>query len=68
MIILKKTPTSPSIDENFDKLSNYEIADIDKVKGFIGKHTKILDYIHDLTPLINDYFPNHGKFIEFYKK
>ena len=55
-----------NFDNDFAKLSNnYEIHEIDKVKSFIKKHENILDYIHELTPLINEYFPYNTKFIEF---
>lgn len=58
--------TMKNFEDNFNKLSkNYEIHDSNKIKCFIKKHENILDYIHELTPLINEYFPNHGKFIEF---
>lgn len=55
-----------TFDDNFDNLSpNYDMHNKDKVKSFIKKHTEILDYIHELTPILNEYFPNHEKFIEF---
>lgn len=53
-------------DDEFDKLlKNYEIRDSEKVKNFIGNNEDILDYIDEITPLINRYFPNNRKFIEF---
>ena len=42
-------------DTNFDKL----------IKNFIGKHSEIIDYIHEITPLLNNYFPDYPKIIEF---
>ena len=63
-------PYGPGIirnfDDEFEKLSdNYDMHDSDDVKRFMEKHEHILGYIHELTPLINRYFPNHEKFIEF---
>ena len=55
-----------TFEDKFDKLSkDYDIHNRDKLKSFINEHEIILDYIHELTPLINKYFPNHEKFIEF---
>ncbi|WP_298524175.1 hypothetical protein [uncultured Methanobrevibacter sp.] len=56
----------PDNDDNFNKLSNdYTITDIDKVKNFTEGHDELLDFIHEITPLLNDYFPNYQKIIEF---
>ena len=58
--------TMPDMDDNFDELSkNYTITDIDKVKNFTKNHNEILDFIHEITPLLNDFFPNYQKIIEF---
>lgn len=55
-----------NFDDEFNKLSkNYTIHEYNNVKGFIRKHANILPFIHELTPLINDYFPNKEKIIEF---
>lgn len=55
-------------DRKFDKLSkNYKIHDIASVKSFIEEHENILNFIHDLTQLINTYFPRYEKIIEFCK-
>lgn len=55
-------------DREFDKLSkDYTIHDIGDVKSFIEEHENILNFIHDLTPLINTYFPKYEKIIEFCK-
>lgn len=55
-----------NFDEEFKKLSkNYTLHDMGKIKCFIEKHKIILDYIHEITPLINDYFPNYAKIIAF---
>ena len=52
-------------DEKFEKLSkNYLIIDKDKVKNFIKEKDKILDFIHEITYLINTYFPDYQKIIE----
>ncbi|MBQ8016860.1 MAG: hypothetical protein IJ258_02015 [Methanobrevibacter sp.] len=57
-----------NFDDEFDKLSkSYTIHEYNDVKGFIRKHENILPFIHELTPLINKYFPNHRKLIEFCK-
>ena len=48
----------PDFDDEFDKLSeNYAINQINDVKCFIEKHENILEFIHELTPLIDEYFP-----------
>ncbi|MDO5814026.1 MAG: hypothetical protein Q4Q18_00170 [Methanobrevibacter sp.] len=39
----------------------------EEVKAFIEKHAEILDYIEEITPLIDDYFPKYSKIIEFCK-
>lgn len=55
-----------NFDEEFDRLSgNYELHNTSKLKSFTKKHENILGYIHELTPIIEKYFPNYGKFIEF---
>ena len=55
-----------NFEDNFNKLSqNYEIENSDKLKEFIKKHENVLEYIRELTPLINKYFPNNEKSIEF---
>lgn len=58
----------PDFDDEFDKLSeNYAINQINDVKCFIEKHENILEFIHELTPLIDEYFPDYRKIIEFCK-
>lgn len=64
--------TSPTIksnfDEEFDKLSkSYKIHEINDVKSFIKQHENVLIFIQDITPLIDEYFPNNEKIIEFRK-
>ena len=55
-----------NFDEEFEKLSkNYTLQDIEKIKCFIKNHKIILSYIHEITPLINTYFPHYQKIIEF---
>ncbi|MBQ6218481.1 MAG: hypothetical protein IJJ47_02000 [Methanosphaera sp.] len=55
-----------NFDAEFEKLSkNYTVQNGAKVKNFIKQHENILEFIHELTPLINDYFPNYQKIIEF---
>lgn len=55
-------------DKEFDELSkNYNIHNENHVKVFIKKHENILPFIHELTPLINKYFPQYTKIIEFCK-
>lgn len=57
-----------NFDDEFDKLSkSYTIHEYNDVKCFIRKHEKILPFIHELTPLISEYFPNKEKIIEFCK-
>ena len=44
----------------YTELSNEYVTNNEKqVKTFIKKHSSILDYVHELTPLINRYFPNN---------
>lgn len=58
----------PDIDEEFERLSKtYDIHEIHSVKSFIEQHKNILGFINDITPLINDYFPDYKKIIEFCK-
>ena len=53
-------------DEEFEKLSdNYTLQDKEKIKNFIKNHENILSYIHEITPLINNYFPHYQKIITF---
>ena len=64
--IYSPVSTQDPFDGEFKKLSNYyDVRDEEKLKCFIRKHEHILEYIHELTPLINEYFPNHHKHIEF---
>lgn len=52
----------------YTELSNEYVTNNEKqVKTFIKKHSSILDYVHELTPPINRYFPNNKKTIEFCK-
>lgn len=58
--------TIRNFNTEFEKLSkNYTIHNGAKVKSFINQHENILDFIHELTPLINEYFPDNQKIIEF---
>lgn len=64
--------TSPTIAKNFDDEFNdlskhYTLENSYEIKNFIKKHEKILGFIHEITPLINEYFPNYEKLIEFCK-
>ena len=53
-------------DDKFERLSkNYNIENINEVKSFIKQHDNIISFINELTPLINGYFPNYEKTIEF---
>ena len=55
-----------NFNAEFEKLSeNFTVHNKSKVKHFIKQHENILEFIHELTPLINDYFPNYKKIIEF---
>lgn len=55
-----------NFDEKFEELSkNYSLHNVKQLKTFIKKHENILDFIHGITPLINKYFPNYKKSIEF---
>ena len=55
-----------NFDDEFNKLSNYyDIEEPDKLKNFMKKHENTLDFIHEITPLMNEYFPNYDKVIEF---
>lgn len=57
---------SRNFDDEFNKLSNYyDIEESNKLKNFMKKHENTLDFIHEITPLINEYFPNYDKVIEF---
>lgn len=60
-------PTIKSnFDDEFEKLSkSYIIHEINDVKSFIKQHENVLSFIKDITPLLNEYFPNHEKIIEF---
>lgn len=54
-----------SFNERFKELSdNYTICKESKLKEFIEEHINILDFIFEITPLINDYFPTYQKIIE----
>lgn len=54
-----------SFNERFNELSdNYTICKESKLKEFIEEHLNILDFIFEITPLINDYFPTYQKIIE----
>lgn len=58
--------TMSSYDDNFDKLSkDYTLENYDKIKNFIKNNDEILDYIIEITPLLDNYFPNYQKVIEF---
>lgn len=58
----------PDIDEEFERLSKtYDIHEIHSVNSFIEQHKNILGFINEITPLINDYFPDYKKIIEFCK-
>ncbi len=53
-------------DKRFEELSNnYTLHDVEKLKTFIKEHGNIMDFIFEITPLINKYFPNYEKIIEF---
>lgn len=57
-----------NFENEFDKLlKNYRIHEANDVKLFIKQHENILGFLHDITPLINEYFPNYEKIIEFRK-
>ena len=58
----------PDIDEEFERLSKtYDIHEIHSVNSFIEQYKNILGFINEITPLINDYFPDYKKIIEFCK-
>ena len=52
----------PKFDE---LLKNYTLGNSGKITNFIKEHEGIIDYITEITPLLNDYFPNYQKTIEF---
>lgn len=53
-------------DKKFRELSkNYNLHNVKKLKTFIKEHEHIMDFIFEITPLINEYFPNYEKIIEF---
>lgn len=54
-----------SFNDRLKELSdNYTICKESKLKEFIEEHINILDFIFEITPLINDYFPTYQKIIE----
>lgn len=56
----------PKHINELDRLSKYyAITDIGKIKKFIEEHAEILDYITEISPLLNNYFRDYQKIIEF---
>ena len=56
----------PEHINELERLSKYYgITDVDKIKKFIEEHTEILDYSTEIAPLLNNYFPDYPKIIEF---
>ena len=59
---------SRNFDDKFNELSQYyRLYNPDELKDFIKKHEITLDFIHEITPLVYEYFPKHDKTLEFCK-
>ncbi len=57
-----------NFENNFEKLSEvYKLHRKSQVKDFIKKHDSLIDYIHVITPIIENHFPNHLKCLTFCK-
>lgn len=53
-------------DREFDKLSkDYKIHKKHEVKEFIRNNPELIDYIQEITPLIDKFFPKYLKCITF---
>lgn len=43
---------------------HYTIEESEKIIEFVEKDLKILDFIYEITPLLDEYFPNYEKLLE----
>ena len=50
----------------FNELSKYyQLYNPEKLKSFIRDHENALEFIHEIVPLLDEYFPDYDKCLEF---
>lgn len=55
-----------NMDQELENLSkDYELHKIDELKEYMKKDDRLIPYIHSITPLIKEYFPNHRKYLTY---
>ena len=57
---------TPNIDEELEKLSkNYTLRKINELKEYLTMNERLIPYIHSITPLIKEYFPDHRIYLTY---
>ena len=57
---------TPSINHELEKLSkNYTIRKSDELKEYFEKDERLIPYIHSITPLIKEYFPDKKIYLTY---
>ena len=57
---------TPNIDAELNKLSkNYTLRKVDELKEYFGKDERLIPYIHSITPLIKEYFPDRKMYLTY---
>lgn len=52
--------------DNLKKLSKeYNLRKIDELKKYLQKDGRLVPYILSIAPTINNYFPEHGKYLTY---
>lgn len=61
-----RTMNNTDFNKRFNELSQYyELYNPEQLKSFIRDRENALEFIHEITPLMNEYFPNYDKVLEF---
>lgn len=61
-----KANSLQNIDFELHELSKkYPLENPEEIREFLKNNEKILPFINEITPLINEYFPDYDKLIEF---
>lgn len=56
-----------NMDQELDNLSkDYTIRKIGELKEYMKKDDRLIPYIHSITPLINDFFPDNERYLTYY--
>ena len=68
VIVAVRTMNNPYFNKRFNELSKYyKLYNPEQLKSFIRDRENALEFIHEITPLVYEYFPEQDKILEFCK-